>query len=146
MSKQERLWLVLGSAYAVCVVIIGGYFNYTVPYSSDPTTTPTLIQGILWSMLYLPLLIFPLFAKWEIKPFGFSVNPFAIMGGILVIAICTITARVQGSWITGFWEAFARTGEEIFFRGFVFAGLRARYDWLYTWKPPEMAVPFLRHW
>jgi membrane protease YdiL (CAAX protease family) len=115
-------WVLVGISYTFLVVIIGGYVNYTFQYSSDPVDSPTFFQLWIWSLLYIPFLVFPFMAKWEVKNFGFSINPVLLFISIFIILLCGLTTLSSGNtaWLGGLVEAYARTGEEAFFRGFVF--------------------------
>jgi len=116
-----RHWPVWSSLYATVVLAFAGFLNYTEPYSSDPVTTPILWQLILWGALYLPIVILPIVAGLKVTDFGFTLNPLLALAVSLIVTICAFwspTAIV--TWRSALIEAFARTGEEIFFRGFLF--------------------------
>lgn len=115
-------WVLVGIGYTILVVMVGGYVNYTFQYSPDPVDSPANLHWWIWSLLYIPLLVFPLIAKWEVKNFGFSINPVLLYVSILITLFCglIVFSSVNASPVGGLAEAFARTGEEIFFRGFVF--------------------------
>ena len=54
--------------------------------------------------------------------FGFHISSMLGLVTVLIILLFSaITWTVQIHWQYAFFEAFARTGEEIFFRGFLFA-------------------------
>jgi membrane protease YdiL (CAAX protease family) len=116
-----RHWPVWSSLYATVVLAFAGFLNYTEPYSSDPVTTPILWQLILWGALYLPIVILPIVAGLKVTDFGFTLNPLLALAVSLIVTICAFwspTAIV--TWRSALIGAFARTGEEIFFRGFLF--------------------------
>jgi membrane protease YdiL (CAAX protease family) len=118
---SNKKWLFWGSLYATIVFLFGCYINFTEPYSPGPVTTPTLLELFLWGLLYVPVIVAPFIATWKITEFGFTIYPFLFLGCILVLALCGSIGEMPGvTWGSAFWEAFARTGEEVFFRGFVY--------------------------
>jgi len=113
--------LVVGILYAVSVVGVGAYLNYVLPYDTDPVISPSITMLFVWLLLYAPLVLFTRTADWKIEDFGFSVNSRAGFASILVLALCAVPAFIgMVPWRGAFIEAFARTGEEVFFRGFLF--------------------------
>ena len=114
-------WLIWSSAYVLIVLLIGGYLNYVTPYSGEPETNPKLWMIIIWCSFYLPVIILPLVAKRNVSDFGFTFTPQLAIGFVLIFLMCAPTINVnRATWGGAAIEAFARTGEEIFFRGFVF--------------------------
>lgn len=76
---------------------------------------------ILWGSCYLPVMILPIVAGWKITEFGFTLNPFLALTALLIVVMCAyITSSGMVTWQSALIEAFARMGEEIFFRGFLF--------------------------
>ena len=121
-SKQanKRNWLLWAGLYAAILLAIGGYLNYTEPYSPGPSTTPILWQLILWASLYLPVIVLPIAARWKVTDFGFTLSPNLAIAALIVTLFCAvITNAIAATWGSGILEAFARTGEEVFFRGFL---------------------------
>lgn len=115
-----RHWLVWSSLYAAVLLVLAGLLNYTQPYSPDPVALPGLWQWMLWGSLYLPVVILPVVAGWKVTDFGFTLNPFLALALLLVVMICSSVNRAAVvSWRAALIEAFARTGEEVFFRGFL---------------------------
>lgn len=113
-------WLLWGGLYATILLAIVCYLNYTEPYSPGPTTTPILWQLILWASLYLPVIGLPIAAHWKVTDFGFTLSPYLGIVALIITMFCTaITNASAATWSSGFLEAFARTGEEVFFRGFL---------------------------
>ena len=111
----------IGILYAVFILALGAYFNYSMPYDSNPATYPQITQFVLWSLLYVPIGLMVAIAKWNVTDFGFHIKSVLGLITILFILLCgAISWRVQIHWQYAFFEAFARTGEEIFFRGFLF--------------------------
>jgi membrane protease YdiL (CAAX protease family) len=120
-KSGNRHWLVWSSLYAVVVLALGCYLNYTEPYSSDPVAIPTHWELILWGLLYLPIIILPIVAGLKVTDFGFTLNPFLAVAISLIVVFCAFTnLTALVTWRSALIEAFARTGEEIFFRGFLF--------------------------
>jgi membrane protease YdiL (CAAX protease family) len=130
--------VVWGTGYIVCFTVIGGILNYTEPYDANPDFQFNLKHIILWIALYAPLFIFPRFGQWEIHAMGFTIGPVSIGASVLLAMICF--PMTYGKFPTGYGaisEAFSRTGEEIFFRGFVFLFAKnifpkSRFDWLWA--------------
>ena len=113
--------LILGIFYAVSMVALVAYLNYTLPYDPNPVTSTTTTQLILWFLLYVPLGLFTTITDWKIEDFGFSINYRTGFASILVLALCVpMTLTYEVPWRSALIEAFARTGEEVFFRGFLF--------------------------
>lgn len=113
--------IAIGILYAAFVLAIGAYFNYVIPYDSNPTIAPSMIQLLLWVLLYLPLGLMVMIAKWDVADFGFSITTNLGLAILFIIPVCGATTwGVQASWLSAIIESFARTGEEIFFRGFLF--------------------------
>ncbi|MFT3891014.1 MAG: CPBP family intramembrane metalloprotease [Anaerolineales bacterium] len=116
-----RPWLVWSSIYVAVLLAILCYLNYTEPYSYDPVVSFDLRALILWGLLYLPVLILPVVAGWKVTEFGFTLNPFLAVASLLIVAMCAYSISTDKvTWQSALMEAFARTGEEIFFRGFLF--------------------------
>lgn len=125
---NKNTWVILGIGYACLLTVIAGYVNYVTPYDSSPTLYPDTWQIILWVASYFPLAL-PIFADWKIKDFGFSISPVLILSSIFLGMLCaSFTAAITNTWYGGFLEAFARTGEEFFFRGFLFFLLLKVFD------------------
>jgi len=131
-------WLVWSGLYALVVILLGGYLNYVTPYSAGPTTSPGLAGWLLWGLLYLPLIALPLLAKMNISELGFTLNPVLLLVFLLIISVCFfVTQANKVNWAAAGIEAFARTGEEFFFRGFLFTFFVAlfrfkRWSWLWA--------------
>jgi membrane protease YdiL (CAAX protease family) len=120
-QKIEGPWVIIGLGYTFLFLVIAGYYNFTQPYDPNSVVDPSLIQIILWSLLYIPLCIFAIFARWEIKELGFSINPSFILASLLFTLLCaSFIVTMTTTWLGGLSEAYARTGEELFFRGFLF--------------------------
>ncbi|HET9911767.1 MAG TPA: CPBP family intramembrane glutamic endopeptidase [Anaerolineales bacterium] len=137
-DENKNQWVLLGMGYILLILIIGGYLNYTQPYHPESAVAPILWPILLWTSLYIPLLVFPTFAKWELREFGFSINPAMIVISLFLSGFCAYMMQsTTTTWYGALSEAFARTGEEIFFRGFLFLLLvktfaNKRRPWLWA--------------
>lgn len=113
--------LTVGIAYAVAVLILGGTLNYVLPYSSSPESAPPLVVWLAWAALYLPPALMTV-VGWKVSDFGIHVNRRTAFAGIAVLAAFGLLVQnFQITWQSAAIEAFARTGEEVFFRGFLYA-------------------------
>lgn len=107
--------------YAVVVWTVMAYLNYVLPYEPDTPTEFDLEHFLFWSLLYLPVIVLPALAGWKLRDFGLGINGATILAALLVTLICgSIVFAVPRSLAHAATEAFARSGEEIFFRGFVY--------------------------
>ena len=137
-GSADKRWLLWSSLYAAFVIVLAGVLNYTQPYSNEPVTSPTIWMILLWGLLYLPVIALPLLAKWKVTDFGFTLNPILALVGLLFAVFCGfMTASVRITWSSAVFEAYARTGEEVFFRGFlIFLFIRLfatqRRPWLWA--------------
>jgi len=135
--RQEKRWLVWSGLYTAVFFAIVCYLNYTLPYSGGPIETPTIGIILFWALLYLPVIALPLIARWEVKDFGFTVSPILAAVSVLAAVLCgALAASARVAWDSAALEAYARTGEELFFRGFLFtffmrlfAGRRRPWLW-----------------
>lgn len=111
----------IGILYAIFVLALGAFFNYSMPYDSNPAIYPQITQFVSWVLLYVPIGLMVGIARWNVTEFGFHIKPVLGLVAVILILLCgAITWGVQIHWQFAFFEAFARTGEEIFFRGFLF--------------------------
>jgi uncharacterized protein len=124
--------------YAAFFLLLIGYLNYVEPYSPDPVSSPVFWQIVLWTLLYLPVFVLPLARRWQVREFGFTLGPSLYLVAFVVALLCGwATASVSTTWTAGVLEAYARTGEELFFRGFLFTLLmrvfgRHERPWLWA--------------
>ena len=119
-QANEGKWLFWGGLYGILLLAIGSTLNYTEPYTPGPATNPVLWQLLFWAALYLPVIGLPLAAHWKVTDFGFSLSPYLALAALIVTLLCAaLTNAKAGTWGSGALEAFARTGEEVFFRGFL---------------------------
>lgn len=121
-ESNEKKWLLWGSLYAAIFFAVICFLNYSTPYSPGPVTTLIPWLFILWGFLYLPIIVGPIIAGWKVTGFGFSLSPKLGLACLLVIGLCgPITGGASRETLgSAAIEAFARTGEEVFFRGFLF--------------------------
>jgi membrane protease YdiL (CAAX protease family) len=111
----------VAALYAVLLLGIAAVFNYVSPYSPAPFERPSWDAFLLWIASYLPLVALPMLARWKVTEFGFVLSPRMLIGTLGVLAICGVTTNTSQSQIrSSLVEAFARSGEEVFFRGFLF--------------------------
>ena len=116
-NASEKKWLFWGVFYAAILFGVICVLNYIEPYSPEPVTRLNLWQIILWGGLYISVIVVPLFTSWRIVEFGFSLNWYLVIATFLVIALCMpVTGGItRTGWGSAMIEAFARTGEEVFF-------------------------------
>ena len=120
-ENNEKLKIKLGMAYAFFVFIIGAIVNYKEPFDANPDISPKPIHIFLWVLLYLPIIFVPIIYHWKLSDVGFSITPISILLTLFFIISCSLmTAEKSVSLYGIFSEALARTGEEFFFRGYIF--------------------------
>lgn len=126
---NDRNWLVWGGIYAAVFLVVIGVLNYSTPYSSSPVTDIVPWQLILWGLLYLPIIVVPLTTGRKIIDFGFTLSPFLALAFLFITMLCASFAMaVRVSWGSAVIEAFARSGEEVFFRGFLIVLFTRLFD------------------
>jgi uncharacterized protein len=116
---NEKIWLLWGGIYVVLLLSIIGYLNYTEPYSSGPVTDFIPWQLVLWGSLYLPIIVLPMAAHWKVTDFGITLSPVLALAVLITVPCALASSGMVITWRSAFIEAFARTGEEMFFRGFL---------------------------
>ncbi len=120
-EASSRRWVIWASLYAGLVLALAGFLNYIEPYSPDPVITPSPSNLIIWASLYLPIIVLPIVAGLKVTDFGFTLNPLLALAAVLIVMMCSFSgSTATATWRSALVEAFARTGEEIFFRGFLF--------------------------
>lgn len=121
--KSDRS-LLIGTIYVIFICSLAGIVNYYNEELANLGWISTLLPYVVWTLLYLPLLYFAINGKWGIKDFGFKLNIESIILSIIIILFFaffkTETIKNHLSFTRIISEAFARTGEEVFFRGFVY--------------------------
>lgn len=121
MSLQKNS---LGIAYTLILIVFGAIMNYfTWSRDGEVTTSLLLLLAAVVVLLYLPFFVFVQVGDWQIKEFGFVANGATIVITILALAVALFMslASIGTDFQTSLIEAVARTGEELFFRGFVYA-------------------------
>ena len=134
-SKQPRLFN-YAFAYGAAVTIGGAVANFFAPYEPGSPTglEPSVI--ILWLALYLPALVLPGAFGWQVRDFGWGMGAVGLAVSVLAVGVCGGIIRLKAGWglPEAAIEAFARTGEEVFSRGFAyFLFERAFRNWRYPW-------------
>lgn len=124
---QNKQVYKLGIFYIAVITIIAAvsnYFTWHAKFTSDILGIGVFFLGImLWISFYVPMYIFIKRASWRVEDFGFVINKrLTIISAILIIFISfKINSSFSFAFI-GFFllEAFARVGEELFYRGFIY--------------------------
>jgi membrane protease YdiL (CAAX protease family) len=107
------------SAYILVILLIGALGNY---YGFKRLW----LDFLFWTTLYLPALIFPRIAGWNSAQLGFALNLRLLLVSGLLLMVIAIPLRDS---LLNFRleqlpailiQTYARTGEELFFRGFIF--------------------------
>lgn len=121
-QERDHQGIITSSLFATLVLGLGAILNYLMPYNGNPVFfPPRWSQLFMWLLLYLPLVFFPLLFGWKVRGFGFAVNRQGVYAIIIVSLLCgPIALSFDIPWQSAMVEAFARTGEELFFRGFLF--------------------------
>lgn len=115
-NLRENLY---ASIYILVILLIGALGNY---YGFKHLW----LDFLFWTALYLPLLIFPRLDGWNINQIGFSLNLRLLLISALFLMVVWIPIRESlvnfhlDQLPTILIETYARTGEELFFRGFIF--------------------------
>jgi membrane protease YdiL (CAAX protease family) len=107
------------SVYVVVILLVGALGNYYGFKSLG-------LDLLFWSALYLPALIFPRYAGWKVSQLGFAVNMRMLL--VSAIMLMVVWSPIRESLLNFRLEqlpgvliqTYARTGEELFFRGFIF--------------------------
>lgn len=111
----------LGLLYTFVFLLLASIGNYYT-WSSGPVEEVNLIFLFGWLFLYTPFFIYSIWGKWEINEFGFIVNYKTIIFIIVLLVILSQNNDIPpiNNWNSTFIEIFARMGEELFFRGFLY--------------------------
>ena len=110
-----------GIIYTISFLIFGAILNYHT-WSSEPMKVFNIIDIGFWALLYLPMFIFSRYADWEINDFGFDLNYKVVVITVLLIIVFIINGAyiTFNNWKISLIQMYARTGEELFFRGFIY--------------------------
>lgn len=126
-TKSDKIWLWTASLYTVVVILLFAYANYSHPYSPEPATTANFWTLFFWGLLYVPVIVLPLTTTantvkpWRVTGFGFTLNVFMVVVSVVCVLLLAALKTPSITWTSAILEAFARTGEEVFFRGFLLA-------------------------
>jgi uncharacterized protein len=121
-------WIRMGVLYGLVFLLFAGSINYILPYDPVPFSSLMLLPILMWSLMYVPLLFLSRVGDWKVKDFGFSFNPLTLVVSLILVAIFSwLTLDRSTTWSGSAAEAYARTGEELFFRGFLFLLLEKLY-------------------
>lgn len=116
-----------GVIYSIVLVLIAAitnYFTWDIQNESEILNSLIVVFGVvLWIALYIPMPVFMIKAKWKISDFGFVLNKSTLIVSLILSLFLTI--RLAGTFKLEYFtisivETFARVGEELFFRGFIF--------------------------
>ncbi len=109
----------------VLSVLAGGIINYFT-FSSGEDIEFFMPLIMLWAYLYTPLFVFNKIGNWKPSEFGFVVNravglsvAMSVIIGIWILFTTTEMKNFE-QWSDPLRTAFARVGEELFFRGFIY--------------------------
>jgi len=123
-SKKRNVYA-FGVIYVIGSLIVFAILNYFT-WTAGLVTELALLYVVGWISLYVPLFIFYISAQWKVTETGFTVNKRVgivvvlslILGGYVYMKEPGIL--VVEKWYYSVIEAFARTGEEVYFRGFIY--------------------------
>lgn len=124
ISKKEVYKF--GIAYIALITVIAAIFNYFTwhsKYSSSLGFMIVVLTIMLWIAFYVPMYVFIKRDAWSIRDFGFVVNKRLIIISIILVLFIIIKLKLCFSFaFVGYilLEAFARVGEEVFYRGFIY--------------------------
>lgn len=122
--RNEKIYL-FGSIYVILSIIAMGIINY-FSWSPGVVTELSVFGLLLWGSLYLPMIFFNYFADWKISEFGFVLNKrVGIVIALSLLLGVWLYIREPEIWMFDKWyysliESFARVGEELYFRGFIY--------------------------
>lgn len=114
-----------GMAYIISITVIGAianYFTWHRQFSSAVIeTTLFIFEIIIWIALYVPMYVFMRRDAWKIEDFGFAANKRLTVVSVILVLLIIIRLKADFSFNHMiFFEAFARTGEELFYRGYIY--------------------------
>ncbi len=122
--REEKIYF-YGSIYVILSLVAFGVINYFT-WSPGVVTELSTVALLCWVSLYLPVIVFNKFAGWKVNEFGFVLNKR--VGLVMVISLLLGAwlyvrepeIRMFDQWHYSLIEAFARVGEEAYFRGFIY--------------------------
>ncbi|WP_291573097.1 CPBP family intramembrane glutamic endopeptidase [Clostridium sp. UBA4548] len=119
---KPKVFYVFSILYIIFISIISIYLNGFVEF--DPSNYKMLLIAIiLWLLLYIPIPISVMKAKYEISEFGFKITKALLISLPIFLIFILPKANYDISINTFYWAiliSFARVGEEVFYRGFVY--------------------------
>lgn len=118
ITRFYRLSLI----YTFTLLLIVGIGNYYT-WSDGAVESINLLFLLGWIALYVPCFISHKYDHWEIKEFGFIVNykTLLFLTIFLIILFSNKGMPLVRNSKSVFLEIFSRAGEELFFRGFLYA-------------------------
>jgi membrane protease YdiL (CAAX protease family) len=107
------------SAYIFVMLLAGALGNYYGFKSLG-------LDLVFWTALYLPAVIFPHYAGWKVAQLGFALNLRLLLVSALLLMV--VWSPIRDSLLNFkpeqlpsiLLQTYARAGEELFFRGFIF--------------------------
>jgi membrane protease YdiL (CAAX protease family) len=125
---QNREVYKLGIVYIAIITItaaIANYFTWHAQFSSILLQITVFVLGIMmWIAFYVPMYIFIKRDAWEIRDFGFVINKRLIILSVVLVLFIMTKLKLSFSFVFFYMillEAIARTGEELFYRGFIYS-------------------------
>ncbi len=133
--RGRTFWLI----YSVLAISAFAVVNAITPYEPGVPNEANVLLVLLLVLLCLPLVVFSRFPNWHLADFGLQLNPLSLAIAVLIGAVCSSAIGYKDGFqlFDGIVEAALRSGEEVFFRGFVFslvlvfAGKR-KYAWAWA--------------
>ncbi len=126
---RQRKMITGGIIFAILMVLSGGTVNL-LTFNYDPISSGKMVlYGVSWALLYLPLPLYLRFAGWQVDDFGFRLDWRVLAAtGAAFLFTFPVFLYSRPDWTVALREGIARTGEELFFRGFVYALLLKLFD------------------
>lgn len=96
--------------------------NLVVPYEPGLSFPPRVEHFLIQALLYVPLVVLTLLGRWRFAEFGILLGSRVFVASALALVVTLpVLFTVAVDLRAGIVEGFARFGEELFFRGFLFA-------------------------
>ncbi|NKQ34505.1 MAG: CPBP family intramembrane metalloprotease [Chloroflexi bacterium] len=111
-------------AYIIAIILFGAVVNYfTWTKDGERTNNLLFLFIITVVLLYLPLLLFTRYTDWAVKEFGFILNgaTLAISGVLIFLGLFVSMTWFPIDFLSSALVVVGLVGEELFFRGFVYA-------------------------
>ena len=125
--------LLASSVHILLSVITFGILNYF----KEPlglADGSTLFVYVTWAYCYVSCFVFGRMGGWSADRYGFLINRtlLLVISAIGLLGLWVYfkhpNLRVYNSWDSSLSEAFARVGEELFFRGYVYFVMLKLFD------------------